>query len=300
MHQRSESPWTRLGALGTIGLLALPGCGSEPVAGPPDAAGRDADAGATADAPAPADAAPDERLFIVPPLEACDAGAPAPDQVRVVSWNMHAARDATYDEIAAALASVDADVILLQEVDGYTPLDDANQAEEVATRLGLSYVFAQSVEFQGRLAGLATLSRLPLASARRISLASAAASEPRIALDVEVCFGPQPVHVVNVHMDYVPEANLENTTDMLAAMAGALGQGVMVAGDFNAQPGAPAIQAMLDAGLIDVVAPYDSAPTWQDRRLDYVFADTPLSDAAQRAEVVPTDKSDHSLVVVDF
>lgn len=282
-----------------IGPLALPGCGSEAGAGQRDAAAA-ADAAAMADAAAPVDAAADDRLFIVPPLEACDAGAPALDQVRVVTWNMHVAQDATYDELAAVLASVDADVILLQEVDGFSPLDNANQAEEVATRLGYAYVFAQSVEFQGRLAGMATLSRLPLASARRISLDSAAASEPRIALDVEICFGPQPVRVVNVHMDYEPEGNLDNTRDMLAAMADALGQGTLLAGDFNALPGSPAIQAMLDAGLDDVVAPHDSAPTWKDRRLDYVFADTPLAGEVVSAEVVPTDKSDHHLVVVDF
>lgn len=288
------------GAPGLSVLLALLACsggcgGSGAVVA--DAAPA-VDTAAAADAAAAMDAAPDDRLLIVPALQDCDADAAPLERIRVVSWNVHAARDASYDALAAELAALDADVIVLQEVDGFTPVDNANQAEEVATRLGHPYAFAEVVTFQGRVNGHATLTRLPVAAVRRIPLESAAASQPRVAFEVTVCFGPYPVQVVNVHMDYEPEGNLDNTRDMLAA--GALGQDILFVGDFNVLPGTPGIGAMLDAGYIDVVAPHDDSPTWKDRRLDYVFAGARLAGAIQDARVVQTDRSDHHLVVSDF
>lgn len=96
----------------------------------------------------------------------------APRRIRVVSWNI--ARGCRLDEVAEFLAAVNADLILLQEVDKHARRSgDRNIAECLAQRLRLNYAFG--IEFQelgqgSRTApayhGQATLSRWPLCDSR--------------------------------------------------------------------------------------------------------------------------------------
>jgi endonuclease/exonuclease/phosphatase family metal-dependent hydrolase len=271
---------------GVLGLLALLGCvgaGSDirdqAAPGEPDRTG--------------------ERLFVAPPLESCDPDAPPLERARIASWNIFGARAASLDELAAELARTEADVLVLQEVSVFVPPGE-DQARELAARLGYSYAFAAAVADARGAYGQAVLSRLPFAAARRIALESVAASQPRAVLATEICFGPHPVRVVDVHLDYFPEGTEQNTVTLLDALEHAMGTGVLLVGDFNAEPGSPSIQRVHEAGAHDVVAAFDDAPTWEDRRIDYVFADGLLAGAVLDARVVQTDKSDHHLVVVDF
>ena len=95
--------------------------------------------------------------------------AEAPSALRVVSWNI--ARGSKLEAIIEFLASVDADIILLQEVDKHARRTRyRNVAREIAQKLKVHYAFgcefeelAQSSGGAPAHHGQATLSRWPMA-----------------------------------------------------------------------------------------------------------------------------------------
>jgi endonuclease/exonuclease/phosphatase family metal-dependent hydrolase len=249
----------------------------------------------------PLPSGPDTRLLIAPPLTACDASVAPPARVRVATWNMDAALTSPLGDLANVLAGIDADVVLLQEVDvGTKRSGGVNQAELLARQLGTAYVFAESIPWDGGHYGLATLSRLPIAAVRRISLDVADASERRIGLELTICFGAVAIHVVNLHADIVADAGAQNVRDLVSALKASIGTGLILAGDFNAAPSDAGPQAALAAGLQDVVATRDAAATSGARRQDFIFADARVAPRVTAARVVATNKSDHNAVLADF
>jgi endonuclease/exonuclease/phosphatase family metal-dependent hydrolase len=249
----------------------------------------------------PVSAGPDMRLLLAPAPASCDPGAPAPSQVRVATWNIAAAQLSSIADLAGVLANVDADVVLLQEVDvGVRRSGGQNQAEALANQLGAAYAFGEAIPWDGGHYGLATLSRLPFQVVRRISLDDPSASERRIGLDVTLCFGAATIEVVNTHADVIAEAGARNAMQLVDALRPAIGNGLIVAGDFNALPGDPGPQAALAAGLQDLLATRDASPTWGDRREDFIFGDARLAPRVTAGQMVPTDKSDHRLLFVDL
>ena len=99
----------------------------------------------------------------------------APDRpLRIVTWNIE--RGAKFDAVRSMLQKLDADVVLLQEVDRFcSRSDDRDVARELAVQLRMNYVTAG--EFQeigeGRrdrpcVSGQAILSRLPIGDAAAV------------------------------------------------------------------------------------------------------------------------------------
>ena len=60
------------------------------------------------------------------------------------------------------------------------------------------------------------------------------------------------------------------------------------------------VELAITAGLTDLAVGRDTAPTWQDRREDYLFADSRVAPSCTGAKVVVTDKSDHDALQADF
>jgi endonuclease/exonuclease/phosphatase family metal-dependent hydrolase len=241
------------------------------------------------------------RLLLSPTLRPCDPKAPMPSRIRVVTWNMEAARGSSIGAIGQVLAGLQPDVVLLQEVDdGVHRTGGINEAETLADALGLAYGFAESVPWDGGHYGLAMLSRLPFASFDRLSLDAPTASERRIAIDASLCLGPRPYRVIDTHADFVPDAEPVNVRELLAAIAGQIGKGLLLGGDLNATVSDPGPQAIFAAGLADVVAPRDASPTSGPNRIDFVVADAVLAPKVTAAQVVASDASDHRPVAVDL
>jgi endonuclease/exonuclease/phosphatase (EEP) superfamily protein YafD len=134
----------------------------------------------------------------------------------------------------------------------------------------------------------------------RISLDAPSATERRIGLDVTLCVGPAAIRVVGTHCDIDSDAGAKNAIDLVNALRDAIGNGLLLGGDFNALPSDAGPEAAVAAGLVDLAATRDPSPTWGDRREDYVFADSRLAPHVTSATVIATDKSDHRPVVVDF
>lgn len=94
--------------------------------------------------------------------------------VRLLCWNIERGRK--FDGIAASLAAMPADLILLQEVDRFARRSgNRDVARDLASRLGLEFTFAaefvelaQRASGEDAMHGQATLARMPTGNARLI------------------------------------------------------------------------------------------------------------------------------------
>ncbi|MDP2342432.1 MAG: endonuclease/exonuclease/phosphatase family protein [Deltaproteobacteria bacterium] len=244
-------------------------------------------------------AAPD-NTFIAPAMSACDGSAP-PEKMRIVTWNIRSTKSSSLDTIGDVLQGLDADVIALQEVDRDAPrTGTVDQAAELADRLGMTHAYAAARKEGSGDFGVALLSRLPFASANPIELPGDNALERRVALDTSLCFGDHTVRAVTVHADVFPWAGEENARYLANQIEESAGEGVVVAGDLNASPLDLAVDAFLDLGLKDVIKDFNEAPTFSDRRIDYVLMDEPLGNTAVDGHVEDTDASDHRPLAIDL
>lgn len=149
----------------------------------------------------------DGLLFIRPPFADCAASSNEVVELTIASWNIAAAQRGPLEEVRDELAELDADVVLLQEVDvGMTRSGGVNQASELGDPLGYDVVFASALADDGGHYGLAILSKVPFADVQRIELRDALSSEPRIALDAQLCVGETALRAVTTHIDFRRDA----------------------------------------------------------------------------------------------
>jgi endonuclease/exonuclease/phosphatase family metal-dependent hydrolase len=102
------------------------------------------------------------------------------------------------ERIADVIASLDADVVALQEVVGAGPEEDG-QAAMLGARLGMGWVMDQVRLLRGRAYGNVVLSRLPIEHTHRCDL-SCDKREPRGCQRVDVDVHGRILHVFNVHL----------------------------------------------------------------------------------------------------
>jgi endonuclease/exonuclease/phosphatase family metal-dependent hydrolase len=127
---------------------------------------------------------------------------PSSRRLRLATYNIHKCRGmdgrTRVDRIADVLASLEADVIALQEVVGSGPEEDG-QAATLGARLGMGWVMDSVRLLRGKSYGNAVLSRLPIAHTHRCDL-SCDKREPRSCHRVDVDVHGHVLHVFNVHL----------------------------------------------------------------------------------------------------
>lgn len=246
-------------------------------------------------------AAEDDRLLRLPPLAPCDPLAAEHGPLRVATWNIGATLNSSVGEVVAVLDTIDADVVLVQEIEiGANRSGQIDQPAVLAAALGYQYAFAAALQFDGGDFGLAVFSRLDFAEARRIGLTARNTYEPRIALDVTVCAGPTPLRLVDVHADFLVDANLANLGE-IASVLGPVDSRTMIAGDFNAEPETQGVQALIETtGTIDLFAARDPGPTRLDARIDFMLASPAVDAVVVDVTRLLTEASDHAVLAVDF
>ena len=130
-------------------------------------------------------------------------GAREPVDIRVVTYNIHRGRGmdrrVRLERITAVLATIDPDVVALQEVIG-PGLSGIGQAEALGAGLGMGWVMAATRELRRHQFGNVVLSRYPIREHTQIDL-SWKTCEPRCAQRVAVDLGSAGVlHVYNAHL----------------------------------------------------------------------------------------------------
>lgn len=205
-----------------------------------------------------------------------DATRQPPAELTVLSWNIAYGRD--LDRVLGVLRGIDADVLLLQEVDvGCRRSGFVNAAEWLARALGLHWVFAGEFQEigQGRggspaLTGQAILSRFPLDASGVIPFSRQARFrwrlnpvQPRRGARMALWAQTAVVRAYNLHVESGKNDAFrrEQVDDVILAEHGRACDSVpvIVGGDFNCGPfgHAPLLEVLRRAGFED---PFDTHP----------------------------------------
>ncbi len=247
--------------------------------------------------------------------------------MRIATFNVLNGRtpsDESVDEarFAATIASLDADVLGLQEVDRDQPrsghADLTTLAAEAMGATGHRFAAALSGtpdswsaatedEPDGAAYGIALLSRFPVQHWHTIRLPAAPVllpyrfegrvraewvrDEPRVALlaDLETPRGP--LRVVNTHLSFLPWWNGRQLRLLTRSLGRARGPTVLT-GDLNMRPRRAERITGLGSLATGATFPADR-PVVQ---LDHVLADSPIATAGGP---VPLEVSDHRALVAD-
>ena len=197
--------------------------------------------------------------------------------------------DVDIARLGQACASLDADVLALQEVDrNLRRSHDADTAAEVAAACGMTAVYGAAIAIRGGEYGNALLVRGDVDDVEVVAIPDA---EPRSAILARVDLGGQAISVCVTHLG-LRGAAAEQLPGLLVALRGRPGPRVLL-GDLN-------LDANVVEGLADGWVRVPSEPTWPAhaprRTIDHVLLD---GLTATSSAVVGLPVSDHRALVVD-
>lgn len=252
-------------------------------------------------------------LLVAVLLTTACGGMHTPEQatVRVLTYNIHAGKDAqgkpSVVAIAAVIDSLKPDVVMLQEVDRRTArASGEDHLAQLAQLTRMNLAFGKSLDFEGGEYGIGILTRWAIDSAVVVPLAvqppqerSGGSHEPRVGLHalIRAPFGR--LHVLNTHIDPagIGTYRKQEVIGLLAHLRRSVGEGepVIFGGDLNTRPNTDEIAAV-SLGLTDSWSVCGSGPGYTfpastpDRRIDYVFY---RQARCLHARVPETQASDH-------
>ncbi len=237
------------------------------------------------------------------------------DRITVASYNIHAGagQDNVFDldRLATQIASLDADVVGLQEVDVHWGARSQWQdtLQELGQRLHMQTAFAPIYDLEPsapgqprRQYGVALLSRHPIISSENHDITRLSTQVPDAQpapapgfLEAVVRVSGRPLHVYVTHLDYradprVRELQVADTRRLLAQDPHGAAQ--LLLGDFNAEPTAPELaplwESVGDAWVrAAATGPGSTYPAGTPvKRIDYV---TVSSTIRVLAAAVPDD-----------
>jgi endonuclease/exonuclease/phosphatase family metal-dependent hydrolase len=229
-----------------------------------------------------------------------DPVEPASDGLRIAAYNIRMgfgqAGTLSIEEQAETLRGLRAHVIVLSEVDRAWLLNGGHDdLRLIAQRLGMAYYWAPAAD---EVWGDALLTNLPVSSVRNHVLARGGPTGAQ-ALAVRVRWQGGDVTVIATHLQPPSGwSSLEQVAQLRDIVRSAPAP-VIVAGDLNLQPGEPAWQVLIDAGLTDPIAPvrpFYTIPGDSDEQIDHILV-TPGFTA--RDQVNPNvAHSDHRPIAV--
>lgn len=175
--------------------------------------------------------------------------------LKVLSYNIHHAAPPSkpasidLDAIAMVINEHQPDLVALQEVDSFTGRSGPfNQADELGKKTSMSAHFFKAINFDGGEYGVAILSRLPVLDTQRypLPMKEGLDGEPRILATATLQVTPkQTILFACTHLDATRDST--NRRLQITAIEGLLKnstQPIIIAGDFNAEPGSHVIRIL--------------------------------------------------------
>jgi endonuclease/exonuclease/phosphatase family metal-dependent hydrolase len=240
--------------------------------------------------------------------------------VRLVTYNVHGCVGAdgllSEDRVAEVLASTNADVIALQELDvGRERSNREHQPEILARLLGMSFLFCSTVRHGDGHYGHALMSKHPLRlvhSGALPGLTWPRSSEPRHAMWAEADVGGTGMQIICTHLGLSPRERYSQASMLLseAWMRDPRFTGARIlCGDLNAGPRSLTyhrLRMRMNDAQTSGPGHAKPRPTFPGRfpvfRIDHVFASHELG--VRHTEVVTTPlarrASDHLPLLVDL
>lgn len=239
-----------------------------------------------------------------------------PESVRIATWNIE--RGVQFTNIATALRAIDADIVLLQEVDRYCKRSgNRDIARELGEVLGMNWVsggeFQEVGEANGRpaaITGQAILSKYPIADPGVIVFADQSSArwrfnpmQPRRGGRMALRARTAGLTLYSVHLESGgdDEQRARQLAEVVADQSRQSAQSVVIGGDFNNHV---AFQSFLfdglrSAGFADALGALSPRETSMNHRhpIDWLFVRGGLS-ARGRVERV-ANASDHYPLVAD-
>lgn len=222
---------------------------------------------------------------------------------RVATFNIHGGRPISgpvdLPAIAGAIQALEADVVALQEVHHYLPPPGVfqDQPRRLQALLERPVTFRRSFGMGKTGYGNALVSAHAPERVRRHLLPSK--GEQRALVEYWLPIQGREVRVLNTHYGLTSEQRLAQSRKLVDVLT-AEDTPTVLLGDLNAEPDAPEIRLLLDAGL-RLAAPPDVLTFPCDRptvRIDYVLVTAPLE--IESGITVATLASDHLPLVADL
>lgn len=221
-------------------------------------------------------------------------------QLKIASWNIFGGKD--LKGVIELLKGLDADVIglqeVLQEVDGTN-----NTAKMIADALGYSFVYETTkvltpkksyvltqLEIERDMQwGNAIVSRYPISRSEPHILSDV---RKRIALEAEIDFENQDIHVFSTHL---VAYGASETSEVQLVQAKCLAKLIpeeraIVVGDFNAVAESDVMQEIQNS-MVNTEASLAPLPTHEEHRIDYIFITKDLKTLA--SGTIESSASDH-------
>jgi len=235
----------------------------------------------------------------------------APDHaLSVVTWNIE--RGVKFEAIASMLQELDADVVLLQEVDRFCGRSsNRDVARDLAVELRMNYVVAgelQAIGEGGRgrpcVSGQAILSRMPIVEAKTIRFEDQASfkwrlnpAQPRRGGRIALRARTGGAVFYSVHLESGSDEWLrENQVRDIVWDVPAGSEPIVIGGDFNniGDASSSMFVGLRAAGFGNAMTPEGIARHAARRPIDWIFT----KRIAAKAEVIRApDASDHDPVI---
>lgn len=224
-------------------------------------------------------------------------------EIVVMTYNIQSGYDSqdrwNLEATARAIEAVQPDVVLLQEVSrGWLVTSSADQLTWLARRLGMQAswgaasadgLWGNAILTRGRPLEVGTTRFRTTRNLRRGAVA------------VRLATPQGSVWLASTHLDdprSATDVRLAQIEELLAFLQPR--RPLVLGGDFNADPGSPEYQRLVEAGLIDAASTIGATgPTSADRRrIDYIFVTGEFAVSGGRVPSVTA--SDHRPVVVQL
>lgn len=219
--------------------------------------------------------------------------------IRVLSFNTHRSFGGI-GTVAAEIAAVDPDIVLLQEIDRFKGnTGNIDQAAYFAEALGMDHAFGANVVAGNGQYGVAILSRFKILDTQNYLLPNGPGGEQRGLLGVGVEIGGQEVRIYNTHLQNkivgLREAQARHVAGILAGEENP----IILGGDMNATSNTPTLAPLLGQ-LVDAWSvgsgPEGTGPNGS--RIDFLMSSPSIEP--QRAATLRSAISDHARVYADF
>ena len=201
-----------------------------------------------------------------------------------------------------------ADIVALQEVDkGVERTARRDFPAELAELTGMTCVFSNNFHFQGGEYGNAVLTRFPIVRWTDAHYKMIRPGEQRGLLQLTLRVWDRELVFMNTHIDYRPDdgERLMNVAEIEGILAGYRGRSIVLAGDFNDNPGSRTHLKMKElfddtwerVGRGDGFSFPAEAPR---KRIDYLWVSKTSAVTPVKAWVAESDASDHRPLVAEF